>query len=471
MTLPPASLPAAASVPISVPSSGPFRTAAAARQASGQVSSRENPAKTNSSSHSRAVSSSSGETEAAEGAGDSAPEQAFAEIIQQMSLQAKAPAAQASAPAPQAPTANADAGFFRAWQVAGVSSTPVVTAPTQGAVAASATDKRQPAVSASRSAIAATAPLAKEPAQNVPPVPIDIVTALAPVKPKLAELNSGGGVAETQLKPHEAQTAASQPEAALTVVIRSSDQTPAAAPQAGQFSANQPESIAPAEAPVTKPESPDTSTSAPPAGTAQIPSAAQVSGYEAVAPVSAASAHADAESHKATTAESAVTPDITVAQSAGTQTTAAFQDLQLKAEPARTDNAAPRNEAQKAPAAPAEPPAPEKGAAQPLKSVALEFTPDGARDVKVRLSERGGEVHVSVHSTDPSVTKNLRAGVSDLASVLEHAGYDAKAWAGGRQQQENPQQQQQTSQRRNNRTGAPAEQFDSIVQQPNQENS
>ena len=387
---------------------------------------------------------------------------------------------QASAPVPQAPAANADAGFFRAWQVAGVGSTPVVTAvptqvsppPSPSAPASPATDKKQPAISASRSATAATAAPAKEPAQNIPLVPIDIVTALAPVKPKLAELNSGGGVAETQLKPHEAQTAASQPEAALTVVIRSSDQTPAATP-AGNETAPAQTQAQDAQSTATPAATPDNSATAggaPLTGAAQTSSAAQVSSYEAVTPVSVA-AHADAESRKSTAAESAATPDIAVARSAGTQT-APFQDLQLKAEPARTDNAAPRSEAQKAPAAPAEPPAPEKGSAQPLKSVALEFTPDGARDVRVRLSERGGEVHVSVHSTDPSVTKNLRAGVSDLASVLEHAGYDAKAWAGARQQQENPQQQQQQApQRRSNRTGAPAEQFDSILQQPNQENS
>jgi hypothetical protein len=287
------------------------------------------------------------------------------------------------------------------------------------------------------------------------------------VRPKLAELNSGGGVAETQLKPQAEHAAASKPEAALTVVIRSSDQTAAAAPAGNEAVPAQTEgqdaqSVA---APVATPDNSATAGGAPLAG------AAQVNSYEAVTPVSAASAHTDAESRKATTAESVATPDIAAARSAGTQT-AAYQDLQLKAEPATTDNVAPRSEAQKAPAAPAEPPAPEKGAAQPLKSVALEFAPDGARDVKVRLSERGGEVHVSVHSTDPSVTKNLRAGVSDLASVLEHAGYDAKAWAGGRQQPENPQQQQQqTPQRRSNRTGAPAEQFDSILQQPNQENS
>jgi hypothetical protein len=388
---------------------------------------------------------------------------------------------QASAPAPQVPAANADAGFFRAWQVAGAGSTAVVPAATSlaaslqaSAQAAVAADKKQaPAVNASRSATAATAPPAKEPAQNIPLVPIDIVTALAPVKPKLAELNSGGGVAETQLKPQEAQTAASNPEAALTVVIRSSDQTPAAAPAGNETATVQAQAQAAgyAAAPAATPDNSATAGSAPLTGAAQIPSAAQVSSYEAVTPVSVAGARADAESRKSTAAESGATPDIAVARSAGTQT-AAFQDLQLKAEPARTDNAAPRSEAQKAPSAPAEPLAPEKGSAQPLKSVALDFTPDGARDVKVRLSERGGEVHVSVHSTDPSVTKNLRAGVSDLASILEHAGYDAKAWTGGRQQPENPQQQQQqTPQRRSSGTGAPAEQFDSILQQPNQENS
>ncbi len=137
-----------------------------------------------------------------------------------------------------------------------------------------------------------------------------------------------------------------------------------------------------------------------------------------------------------------IASDIGLAKPAGPQTICHSRIFQLKAEPAKNAGVNTRSAEHAAPAAPPEPALPEK-AAQPVKSVALEFTPDGTRDVKVRLSERGGEVHVSVHSTDPTVTKSLRAGVTDLATVLEHAGYDAKAWTNDRQQQGNPQQQQQ----------------------------
>jgi len=92
--------------------------------------------------------------------------------------------------------------------------------------------------------------------------------------------------------------------------------------------------------------------------------------------VSAAPGGADAERRKATGAENAAAPDNTVTRVAGPQA-GSFQDLQLRAEPAKTDNAAPRSEAPKAPTAAAEMPVQEKGAGQPLKSVALEFTPDG----------------------------------------------------------------------------------------------
>ena len=517
MTLPPAAPPVAASVPITSPSV-PYRTGAATRQNSGTsqtykanatvtAGSRPNQNRTNANSQSRSTASSSGDAEAVDSYGDSTPEDAFAYLIQQMSSQGSAP----QAPAPQAQSASADQGFFRAWQVASGGATPVVpTVAGQAATGAGAsamesaaatvaaatapagvgTDKKMGPGSASRSATATTAASAKDPSPNIPQAPIDVVTAPAPVKPKLALLSdAGGGVAESQMKPQALHAAASKPEAALTVVIRTGDQVaPPPAPaaseaastvQAAVYAAHQSEAVASQSEAVTsaaetKQENAASSATAPLAGAAQVSGTTQVTSYDAVMPVtgssSGSSARSETESRKTAAVESAAAPDIAVARSAGPQATA-FQDLQLKAEPAKTDTAAPRGEAAKAPAAPAEAPGPEKSAS-PLKSVALEFTPDGARDVKVRLSERGGEVHVSVHSTDPSVTKNLRAGVTDLASVLEHAGYDAKAWTGGRQQQSNPQQQEpQTPQRRNSRTGAATDQFDNILQQPNQENS
>ena len=73
-----------------------------------------------------------------------------------------------------------------------------------------------------------------------------------------------------------------------------------------------------------------------------------------------------------------------------------------------------------------------------VRAVAIEFRPDGVHDVRVRLAEHAGEVHVSVHSADPVVTQDLREGVTGLAATLAQAGYDARAWTpdqGQKQQQ------------------------------------
>jgi hypothetical protein len=74
----------------------------------------------------------------------------------------------------------------------------------------------------------------------------------------------------------------------------------------------------------------------------------------------------------------------------------------------------------------------------PVRALAIEFRPDGVHDVRVRLAEHAGEVHVSVHSADPVLTQDLREGVTGLAATLTQAGYDARAWTpdqGQRQQQ------------------------------------
>lgn len=83
----------------------------------------------------------------------------------------------------------------------------------------------------------------------------------------------------------------------------------------------------------------------------------------------------------------------------------------------------------------------------PLKTMSLEFSPDGSGDVHLKLAERAGEVHVSLHSNDPAMNHQLRNGISDLASALAGAGYEADAWTspdgGGRQQREQSRQSQQ----------------------------
>jgi hypothetical protein len=303
-----------------------------------------------------------------------------------------------------------------------------------------------------------------------------------------------------------------QPEAALTVVIRTGDrtftpigaetsqsavsaqaaastQTSAPEPVAGSVHAAESvhtdvstqSSVSAQSAVSTKPAA--QGTSAPTkdlsgnadstvAAESQDSAVMQSATYENTAPNITIGPLAEIE-RKKNTAAPAVTGSAADAVQPTVSHAVAYQDLQLKGEAVKAgDNTTPRPDPQHAPMAAPEPVATEKTSTQPLKSVSLEFAPDGARDVKVRLSERGGEVHVSVHSTDPSVTKNLRAGVTDLATVLANAGYDAKAWTSGRQQQDNPQQQdQQAPQRRASKADAGAESFDRILQQPHQENS
>lgn len=66
---------------------------------------------------------------------------------------------------------------------------------------------------------------------------------------------------------------------------------------------------------------------------------------------------------------------------------------------------------------------------QPMKSLSLDFTPDGTRDVRLHISQSNGDVRVSLHSSDPGLTGKLREGVQDLTGGLADAGYQAEAWS------------------------------------------
>lgn len=67
-------------------------------------------------------------------------------------------------------------------------------------------------------------------------------------------------------------------------------------------------------------------------------------------------------------------------------------------------------------------------ASGPIRSVSIDFTPDGAQDVRLRLSERSGDVHVTLHSADAGLSGRLNEGVGELVQSLASAGYDAQAW-------------------------------------------
>ncbi len=65
---------------------------------------------------------------------------------------------------------------------------------------------------------------------------------------------------------------------------------------------------------------------------------------------------------------------------------------------------------------------------QTIRSLALELTPDGTRDLRVRITENAGNVHISLHSTDTLLSGRLQENVGDLVNTLSTAGYDADGW-------------------------------------------
>jgi hypothetical protein len=108
-----------------------------------------------------------------------------------------------------------------------------------------------------------------------------------------------------------------------------------------------------------------------------------------------------------------------------------------------------------------------KQATPPLRSISLDFAPDGAQDVHVRLAERGGDVHVSLHSADSAFAGRIADGVQDLVGALANAGYDAQAWTPGQERQN--QRQQQEPQQQRDETNEGSEEFSAMMQQPNEE--
>jgi hypothetical protein len=108
-------------------------------------------------------------------------------------------------------------------------------------------------------------------------------------------------------------------------------------------------------------------------------------------------------------------------------------------------------------------------ATQPLRTVSLEFTPDGSNDVRLRLTEHSGEVRISLHSSDPSLSGRLHEGIHDLVGSLSTAGYDAEAWTPGQSRQQQRQPEDSPKRKRTDSSGSGADDFSGILQQPVQE--
>ena len=122
-----------------------------------------------------------------------------------------------------------------------------------------------------------------------------------------------------------------------------------------------------------------------------------------------------------------------------------------------------------APARAQEPDVPQPQPQPQVRSMALEFTPDGGRDVRLRVVERGGEVHVSVHSTDTGLTGRLQDGVQDLAGALAGAGYDAEAWTPRDEQRRHQPEPPPELPPAKAQPAAPGEEFAGLFNNPRQE--
>jgi len=75
----------------------------------------------------------------------------------------------------------------------------------------------------------------------------------------------------------------------------------------------------------------------------------------------------------------------------------------------------------------------EERTTESVRDISLRLTDKDQGSVQVRLSERAGELHVSVRTPDAGLTRGLRDGLSDLVGRLETSGYRAETWqpAGG----------------------------------------
>ena len=73
---------------------------------------------------------------------------------------------------------------------------------------------------------------------------------------------------------------------------------------------------------------------------------------------------------------------------------------------------------------------PAERVSQAVRDISLNLSTKD-QNVQVRLSERAGELHVTVRTPDATLTHGMREGLSDLVGRLEHGGYRAETWQPG----------------------------------------
>ncbi|HVP46847.1 MAG TPA: hypothetical protein VMT32_09695 [Bryobacteraceae bacterium] len=106
------------------------------------------------------------------------------------------------------------------------------------------------------------------------------------------------------------------------------------------------------------------------------------------------------------------------AMAAPANSSAAGARAATNAKPAQEERATPFLEPQNEPA---------ERASEMVRAISLNLSSKD-QSVQVRLSERAGELHVTVRTPDAGLTHGLREGLSDLVGRLEHGGFRAEAW-------------------------------------------
>lgn len=117
------------------------------------------------------------------------------------------------------------------------------------------------------------------------------------------------------------------------------------------------------------------------------------------------------------------------------------------------EHALPKETATPEAAAPLEIQEPAVPRTEPARDISFRIASHSADAVDVKLVDRAGQIHVSVRSADPALTKSLQANISDLAGKLEHSGFHAETSVPGRTEparepQQNPNFQDSSRDRR-----------------------
>lgn len=76
--------------------------------------------------------------------------------------------------------------------------------------------------------------------------------------------------------------------------------------------------------------------------------------------------------------------------------------------------------------APLAEPAPKPAA--PVNEIVMRISQPGAQNVDVQVSQKAGEVHVAVRTSDSDLAHGLRQGLPELTGRLESSGYRAETW-------------------------------------------